>query len=220
MAGQLQTLQNYLDDLRRLLHDPLDRYWSASDKIVYVNKGMQNRDVETGCNRQLFTYTLTIGDDEYTMTDFGSGNIFDVVGINVIYGNLRVVMNSSSFTQLNVDARQYSPGLQYCPLQWARYGPNKVIFGPVPSQAYVIEVDACVYAPPLAALTDTDISPYPYSTPVPFYAAYWAKMNERQYDEADKFLEQAQKHTERANNSRVGTLASAYGNRGGMTWVR
>lgn len=218
LGGQLETLQTYLDDLRRLLHDPNDRYWSQSDKTVYINKGMQRRDLDTGANRQLLPVTLTVGQDLYDFSVTGQAQVFDVIGINLIFQNLRVVMDQFSYTAMNVRVRQYMPGLQYAPLAWCRYGPSQVLFGPVPSLAYDTEWDCSVYSSPLVNLTDVDPLPYPYTIPVPFYAAYWAKQNERQLDEADAFHQQYQQKIQAAVNSRVGMLPSAYG--GSLTMVR
>ncbi len=218
LGGQLDSLQTYLDDLRRLLHDPNDRYWSQADKVVYINKGMQRRDLDTGANRQLLPVTLTAGTDLYSFSSTGQAQVLDVIGITLIFGNLRVVMDQFSFTAMNVRVRQYSPGLQYAPLAWCRYGPNQVLFGPIPSLAYVTEWDCSVYASPLVNLTDVDPLPYPYTVPVPFYAAYWAKKNERQDDEADAFHTDYMQKVQAAVNSRVGMLPSAYG--GSLTMVR
>lgn len=218
--GQQATLSDYVDDLRRLLHDPADRYWPLADKIVYINKGMQRRDLDTGANRVLTSVTLVAGQDTY---DFDSvavnqPNAFDVVSIAVIYGNLRVMMDSYAYSRLNVLARQFQPGLQFCPLAWARYGPNTVVFGPVPSQAYVTEWDLCIYTDPLVNLTDADPVVYPYTNAVPYYAAYQAKLNERQYDEAEGFKSQYDMQINTAVNARVGMRPSHY--RGGVMWMR
>ena len=219
LGGQLETLQTYLDDLRRLLHDPNDRYWSQADKTVYINKGMQRRDLDTGANRQLLPVTLTAGTDLYAFSATGQAQVFDVVGINVIYGNQRIVLNQFSYTSINVWARQYLPGLQDVPIGFCRYGPNQILFGPVPSLAYDTEWDCSVYASPLVNLTDVDPLPYPYTVAVPFYAAYWAKKNERQNDEAEEFHAEYQQKIQAAVNSRVGLLPSAYPG-GGITVLR
>jgi hypothetical protein len=218
IGGQTTTLQGYLDDLRRILHDPNDRYWPASDKIVYINKGIQKRDIETGINRQLIPFTLTFAKDTYSFSDTGQANVFDVVGINLIFGNVRQVMARFSFTDLNANVRQFKPQLQFYPVAWTRYGPNQVVFAPAPAQAYQTEWDCCVYTLPLVNLTDVDPMPYPYTDPVVFYAAYWAKLNERQWDESAQFLELYKDKLLVANNSRVGTIPTPY--TGGVVVVR
>src|SRR3972149_3973744 len=48
-------------ELRRLLHDENDNFWSAVDKTAYINAGMQRRDLDSGQNRVLISKTLTAG---------------------------------------------------------------------------------------------------------------------------------------------------------------
>lgn len=218
MPVQTQTLQGYLDDLRRLLHDPNDRFWSQSDKIVYINKGMQQRDLDTGINRQLIPFTLTVAQDTYTFAATTQPQVIDLIGVNLMFNNLRVVMDSFSYTELNVRARQFSPPLLWAPLAYCRYGARQVIFAPAPSLAYAIEWDVSCYSSNLVNLTDPDPIPYPHTEPVQFWAAHLAKLNERQWDEADAFEAQYQRKLQSAVNSRVGVMPSAY--RGGLMWAR
>lgn len=207
----MATLSDYLGVLRRLLNDPNDTFWPAADKTAYINQGIQRRDVDTGGNRQLFTYTLVVGQDLYTFTAIGSASVFDVVGVNLLYGNLRVVMESYSFTELNARIRQYDPPQQFAPIAWARYGPSSIYFAPAPSIAYDIEFDCCVYSPALVNATDADVLPYPYTEPVPYYAAILAKENERQYDEAyEAFQTRYRDLVAAPQNARTGLLRSAY----------
>jgi hypothetical protein len=208
--GQLATLAGYLDDLRRLLHDPTDQYWSAVDKTAYINKAIQRRDLETGANRQLIPFTLSANVDTYSFSNLGQAQVFDVVGINLIYVAQRIVLDRLSFTRLNAWIRQWS-GQIGPPSAFCRYGPNQVIFGPVPSLGYETEWDCSIYAVPLVNLTDTDPLPYPYTNAVPYYAAFWAKLNERQYDEAEGFKRQYDEQINAAVNSRVAQTPSAYG---------
>jgi hypothetical protein len=297
-SGQVSTLQDYLDELRRLLHDPQDQYWTVTDKVSNLNRALQRRDVDTGANRVLVPFALTIGKDTYSFNELGrfparpfapilttfgnsvsdwftasrvvcerSGNftvefavpapppdggvlqwtvpltaatgtvsptggvavavpagaitvdvpapqpprIFDVVGINLVYIAQRVVLLSMSYTKLNVLKRPWVP-YQGIPEAWARYGTSQVIIGPQPSLNYLTEFDVCVYADPLVALTDIDPVPYPYTLRlVPTYAAYLCKQNERQYDEAQTFLQDYMRELDVARNARVGLLPSAYG---------
>lgn len=215
--GQLSTLGAYLDDLRRLLRDPIDQYFPVTDKIAYINRGMQRRDIDTGANRQLITFPLVIGQDTYSFTDTGQGQVFDVIGINLIFVAQRIVLRRMSYTELNVRYRQWTP-YQGVVEAWTRYGPNQIIFGPAPSIAYTTEWDCSVYAVPLVNLTDVDPLPYPYTSPVPYYAAYWAKMNERQYDEADGFRQMYADQLQMAVNARIATVPSMYPN--GITVLR
>ena len=283
MSAQLSTLADYLDDLRDLVHDPLDQYWTVAQKTAYINAACDQRDLDTGQNRVLYPFTLTIGQDIYNFQDLTTQNpqppigptvvpvtslsiviplspaqtvgydvrvtanwttttvvsakvtasftvtfgtaapagailywqlvggslrpnaaqVFDVVGINLLYSGVRVVMGQESFTELNTSVRQYVPSLRWAPVRWARYGPSQIIFGPSPSIAYQTEWDCSTIGPSLVNLTDSDLMPLPYNRCIKYYAASLGKKNERQYDEADRFLADYQRNLLTATNSRA-----------------
>lgn len=294
-SGAFATLGDYVDEMRRLLHDPVDQYWSLSDKVADINRALHRRDLDTMGNRQLIPFVLTLGKDTYVFSDLGgfgpvpyapvitlrstgvpwfatpslpiacaaffqvdfnvpvppggavlqwsvpligaSGSvpptttavtladgvvservdrpaapkIFDVVGLNLIYIAQRVVLLQFSFTKLNVFKRPWVP-YQAIPEGWCRYGTSQVIIGPQPSLNYLTEWDCAMYSEPLVNLTDTDPVPFPYTIRlVPKYACYLAKMNERQYDEANLFLQSYMQEVDVSRNQRVGMLPSAYG---------
>jgi len=71
-SGQVSTLQDYLDELRRLLHDENDQYWSIGTKTSNINRALQRRDVDTGANRILVPFVFTIGKDTYSFNDLNS----------------------------------------------------------------------------------------------------------------------------------------------------
>src|SRR5207245_383323 len=206
------ALRDYLAELRRLVHDPNDIFWPQADKISNINKAIQRRDLDTGANRQLVTFSLTVGVDTYTFPQIGVANVFDVVGINLIFVSNRAILANTSFRRLNKLYRPWTPYQGVCE-GWARYGPNTIVFGPTPSFAYTTEWDVCVYSAPnlLVNLADTDPLPYPYSEPVVYYAAHLCKLNERQYDESDQFFAMYQEKIGTGLNARTGMVPSFYG---------
>src|SRR3990167_4686473 len=187
MTIQTAPLSTLLTELRRLLHDPDDRYWSQADKTAALNTAMQQRDRDTGGNRVLISETLVIGTSTYPFSGLTNDQVYDVINIWVQYAGGRVRMNPLAYSALT---ERYRPWINYqgIPEAWARYGPTDVVVGPTPSLAYVTEWDCCVYSPPLVNLTDADPLPYPYPDPVPYYAAYLSKLNERDFGEAEQFL--------------------------------
>lgn len=205
----MASMSDHLATLNRYLHDSANRYFSETDKTAYLNQGIKQRDMVTGGNRTLVSLVLTAGVDTYTFSTLGNTRVFDVVGINLLYNGLRLVLDQRSFTKLNAEVRVYSPVWQYAPMAWARYGPATVVFGPAPSIAYTTEWDCCQVSADLT-LSDDDPLPYPYSEIVPYYAAYLAKLNERQYEEARGFWEQYRQMVNAALSSRAGMLPSAY----------
>jgi hypothetical protein len=215
------SLATYLDDLRDLLRDPDDIYWTQAQKTRYINRALQKRDRDTGQNRTLISFVTTIGTDTYTFTDLGNTNVFDLIAVNLIYGNLRVVLGCVSFTMLNVAVRQFQPVFQFAPVAYARYGPQQFTVAPAPALAYTLELDCSQVVPSdfLVALTDTDILPVPFDSPVKFWAAYLAKINERGYDEAQWFEDQYNREISRLDSNKVGMVPSFYGN-GPAGWTR
>jgi K(+)-stimulated pyrophosphate-energized sodium pump len=62
----------------------------------------------------------------------------------------------------------------------------------------------------LAKVADPDPLPYPYTKPVPYYAAYLAKVNQRRWDEAEIFAGYYVRAMRDIEGARVGQMVSAY----------
>src|SRR5437773_767522 len=123
------SLADYLAELRDLLHDPNDRFWSATQKANYINRALRRRDIDTAANRSTVSFTLTSGTGTYTFAQVGNGQIFDVLAIALIFGTQRVTLDNPSLTELNQYYRPYTTQTGWT-RAWARQGPSAVIFGP------------------------------------------------------------------------------------------
>lgn len=205
------TLGSYLDELNDVLHATATgtSYWTTAQKIKYINRAIAHRDLETGANRVVQPVTLVIGQDTYEFSVLGNPSVFDVVSINLLYNTQRLVLDQCSWTDLNALPRSWTL-YREVPRAFARYGQTKVVFAPAPWLAYETEWDTCVVTGPLVNVGDVDTQPYPYTLPVVYYAAYLAKLNERQYAEADIFLKLYRGEMSSAQDSRVGMVPSAY----------
>lgn len=204
------SLSDYLDELRDLLHDRDDRFWTATQKANYINRARRQRDEDTAIQRSTISFTLTAGTGTYTFAQVGNGSIIDVISINLIFGQTRIVLDNVSLTELNQRYRQ-STTFNGWTSGWARQGASTVIFGPTPSTGFVTEWDCVVFGASLVNLTDTDQVPYPYTKPVAFYAAYLAKINERQHaDEAQDFLADYNRLVGESTNSRAPMIPNSY----------
>jgi len=212
------SLADYLGRLRRLLHDASDVIWPAADKTLYINEAIQQRDLDTGGRRSLGTFTLVASQGTYTFTElsaaaFATANIFDIISITLLYSGYRIVLDNYSYTEMNaVPGYRAYINTTNRPAAWCRYGDRTIIIGPTPSVANQVEIDALIYSIPaiLAVPADTDPLQFPYTYPVPLYAAYLAKQNERQYDEADWFKDRYQEAVTQINSARTGMSPSAY----------
>jgi hypothetical protein len=183
------TLAGYLTATRRLLHDATAVYWQDSDLTDYINSAISQTAGRCKQVRQLQTITLTAGQSAYPYSGLTNPSTVDVLGIVVIWGNTRIQLRQRSYTWLTTYAQ---PWLTYTdvPRVMARYGATTVYLAPQPNLAYSSEWDTAVIPSALVNPTDPDPSPFPFTEPVPYYAAYLAKENQQQTDEADRFLAQ------------------------------
>jgi len=204
------SLSDYLDELRDLLHDPMDRLWSQTQKANYINRARRERDMATAINRSTITFTLTAGTASYTFATVGNGQIFDVFSIFLQQGQTRIALGCMSLSDLVTSGLRMSINFTGWTMAFARQGESTVIFAPTPSQAYVTEWDCAVYLAPLVNLTDTDSLAYPYVKPVAYYAANLAKINQRRWDEAQEFKDEYERLVGSAVNDRAPRVPNYY----------
>lgn len=186
------TLSDYLFELRRLLHDPVDRMYPYADKVVYINKARERMARDSGCIRLLQqSLTLTAGVEKYTTTTFLPFGAFtvDVLGISVFWGNLKYQLSMISFQQLDTWLRTWNTFRQR-PTTFARYGGTIIYVGPIPDQNYTSDWDTAVIPNDLVDDSSPEQLPIPFQNPVAFFAAYYAKQYEQSIGEADRMLAQ------------------------------
>lgn len=181
------TLADYQNQVRRLVHDANKQFWSDTDLNSYINLALQQRDRDTGANRSIQSLTLVAGTDTYTLSSLSNPSVFDVVGINLIYGSTRRRLRQVSKSTLDTTYRPWTTFQGY-PVAYARLGHSSFILGPAPGSAYTTEWDCLLFSAALSAVTDADVLPYPYTDPVQYYAAYLCKLQEQAQAESDRFL--------------------------------
>jgi hypothetical protein len=69
----MPTLQNYITETQRLLHDGSAQYWTIPELTDYINEGRLEVVCDTGCNRLLQTIFLSTGIEQYTYGATGGG---------------------------------------------------------------------------------------------------------------------------------------------------
>jgi len=124
-----------------------------------------------------------------------SGNtVLDIVNINLYWGNTRVPLDYLSWSDFNARLRFWQNYIGR-PLAFSVYSQDRIYIGPVPDQAYQVEID-CVLLPnalSLSTSTVTDVINDPYTTAVKFYAAYLAKYYEQSFGEAEIYKQEYQR---------------------------
>lgn len=218
-----ETLSTYLVRTRRLLHDLSQNYvpdptstvpaqfYSDSDLTADINDATRQRDMWSGGSRTYVSnFPLTIGQDFYNLaTVFPAQTVLDVINVILIYGSTRVALENPTFTDLTTKARALV-GYQNRPWGFCRYGATKVCIAPAPAAAYFADFDLAVLSTTFAVVGDADPLPFPYTEPIPFYAAYKAKINQRRYDEAEVFYGFFVRAMRDIEGSRVGQMLTAY----------
>ena len=138
-------------------------------------------------------------------------NTLDVMNITLDWGQTRVILNRMSYTEFQASVRAWV-GYNQRPGMCASYGQNTWFIGPLPDQTYQSEWDTVLTPPTLANSTDVSVIAFPYSDPVPFYAAHIAKLNEQSFEESERFLQLYQQKMRYAiRSTMMRKLASAYG---------
>ena len=187
----MTTLQDYITQVRRLLHDANANFWSDTDLTAYINTARNQLVRDTGCKRELQTSATVTQQEVYDYSSLPNGNnTLDIININLYWGNTRIPLRYLPWTQFNAELRFWQNYVGR-PIAYSMYGPNGFYISPVPDQNYAMEVDTVVRPIDMVSLDqiETDI-PEPWQNPVPFYAAYIAKYKEQSYGEAELFKNQ------------------------------
>lgn len=129
-------------------------------------------------------------------------NTYDVLGINLIWGNQRVPLLWKPWSEFSLWARTWV-NVQDRPRFWAAYGENAIYVGPLPDQTYQCEVDSVIL--PTALVSGTDVDPIPtlMQPPITYRAAELAKFNQQRFGEALSFQEQYATRLLDVNNAYV-----------------
>ena len=209
------SLNSYITATRRLLHDANGRVWSTSELTDYINEGRKRVAVDTHCLRSLENVAFLTSTETYLLSTATTklARAFDLKNLTVLWGSQRVPMEWYPWTQFNALYRPWTINLSR-PCVWSFYGSNpttKLIYvQPVPDQAYTAQGDLFYFPVDLASDSDTDELSYPFTDPVPYYAASKAKESEQSYGEAQQFLTQYAKKALEAINSFTAYYQSAY----------
>lgn len=191
------TLQTYITQVQRLLHDPNANFWPIPELIDYINDGRNRIAQDSKCLRQLATTIfLTAGTELYTVqtmvglaTPAVTNTVVDVMGITLYWGNTRFKMNYMSFSEFDANVRAWQL-YQTRPVIFTRMGGNLVYVGPIPDQNYQTDWDVAILPQPMVLTTDTETIPPPFIDPVQYWAAFRAKFKEQQLGEAKIFKDE------------------------------
>lgn len=186
----MANLSDYITEVRRLLHDAAGNFYSDNELTDYINEARAHVVQDTGCLREVQTIYTVANQEVYPYADLPDGNrTLDILNINVYWGNSRVPLRYLAWTDFNAQLR-YWQNYRGVPIGFSIYGQKKIYLGPVPDQAYQLEIDTVVLPEPLLSDSTVEDIAAPYTEPVAWYAAYKAKYKEQSFGEAEIFKQQ------------------------------
>ena len=186
----MATLQTYITQCRRLLHDANANFWSDSELTDYINAARERLVRDTGCLRTIQTVNTVTNQEVYQFSALPSGiQTMDILNINLYWGNTRIPLRYLPWTQFNAELRFWQNYIGR-PIAFTVYGQQAFYLAPVPDQVYAMELDTIILPTALVSTTDVDAIISPWTDPVPYYACHTAKFKEQSYGEAEIFLNQ------------------------------
>ena len=198
----MPTLNDYITETRRLLHDVNGNFWTTAEITDYVNDARKHTVQDTGCRRVLQNHTLPIGVETIAFSDLPQGNnTIDCLNINLYYGDSRWPLYYMAWTDFNAQLRFWQ-NYNGRPIGFSMYGPKTIYIGPKPDQVYTIELDTVVLPNPLVTGQEDDLQiASPFFEAVAYYAASKAKYQEQSYGESEIFKQEYTKQVLGALNS-------------------
>lgn len=190
-------LADYQAQVQDLLHDPSAQVWELTQLTDYINEARERVCVDTWCLRTI------IGTDDSSIT-FTQGTEFinpqtflpsqygpvliGCLGITIVINNRRRALRYAPYTWLSANYRIYS-NVQRWPEYWSVVSPTQYVIEPVCNATYPAEFDIAVTPTSLSGQQgETDQVPVPFQTAVQYFAAYKAKVNQQQLQEAQLYL--------------------------------
>ena len=189
-------LNSYLSDTALFLNDPSNTYWTTANLTTFINRARRWLALRTLSCRVLVTTLSTVANQEtYAITLANSAVLavsgmsypYGIIGISVEQGNYMVALGRKDFPSFQADDRILNGTLQNYPDRFSTYnrGSTQVAYMfPVPAAVYSMWWDVACIPINLAADTDPEAIPLPWTEIVPFLAARYANESIKRWSDA------------------------------------
>lgn len=212
-------LFSYLQRAQLLLNDASMAKFNRFDLTTYINLARGQLAGEAECLRNYATLALSANVQSYSFSSIslsGSGisGVFNVRQALIQVNDGLTWIRPRSFEWFTFFRLNNSAPVPAQPNEWSQFGQGvtgSIFVSPTPDASYTLNLDTSCYPTNLAADTDVESIPYPWTDAVPFFAAYYALMSAGKDDEADKMFERYQMWVDRARMmSNATVLPSIY----------
>ena len=136
----------------------------------------------------------------------GVNHILGLFSVSIAWGAnaaMKPTLDYMTWSEFQAYLRIYNFGLQNYPTIWSQYGfgvTGSLYLWPQPSQPSQMDWDA--YCLPIDLVNDgtAEAIQYPWSSAVPYYAAYLALFNSQRYEDSTKMEQQYEKRMQEATS--------------------
>lgn len=210
MSTTSPNLGSYQTATLQLLQNPPapSTLYSTANITTFVNDARVQIAGTSESIRSTGTITTTSGIRSYNLSSLTlspSSGIGGAFNINQLQSQIGVGGN------LWMRPRQYQWFFLYRlsavvpntgrPVEWSVQNQGitgNFVVDPIPDGAYTLSADVFCYPTDLAANSDPEALPYPWTDAVPYFAAYLALLSAQRRDDADKMFERYQLFENRA----------------------
>ncbi len=138
-------------------------------------------------------------------------NTYDILSISVFWGAERYALLWQPFSAFSAKLRLWmSSAYQQRPVMWAVYGHTQFYVGPPPDQSYAFELDTVILPTALTDYTTADPIPIVMQSPIKFYAAYLAKLNNQAFGEAESHLQTYRRRVQECESAYTRRIPNPY----------
>lgn len=208
------TLNGYLQQIMRLLNDPVQARFNPDDLKAFINTARGQIAAEGECIKVLATLATVNGTQSYAFSaasGLGAGVQAMIAArmISVTQSSLKVLLTHRPWEWFNayyVCAAATASGV---PTTWAQFGQGQngsLFFYPTPNAVLTMNIDAVCIPNDLAVDTDAEAIPYPWTDAVRYFAAYLAYTEAQSEKDADRMMGLYQTFMRRARQITTATV--------------
>jgi hypothetical protein len=146
----------------------------------------------------------------------GIASVEGVISVAIAWGAnaaMKPMMMEVIWSEFQAYYRSYNTGLQNYPTIWSKYGQGvngSIYVWPLPSQASQMDWDCWCLPVNLTSSSTPEAIPYPFITPVAYYAAYLAFFNAQRFEDADKMKAEYEQKLEECPPMTTGAFMGNY----------
>lgn len=192
-------LNSYLSDTALYLNDPSNTFYTTATLTTHINRARRWLALQTHSVRTMVTSLQTTANQEtYPITNANSAVAaipgfsypFGIIGISLQQGNYFPALDREDFPSFQAYERILDGTLQNYPYRFATFGRGSsqvAYMFPVPAAAYAMWWDLACVPINLAADSDVEAIPEPWTEIVPFLACKYALATQQRWVDAQAF---------------------------------